>query len=74
MHLFQYPYANLELPGFAGKVEYAQFLHDGSELLMTERQVEHFSEGRTASDDLLVLKLPVPKPDILVPVVELFLK
>ena len=74
VHLFQYPYANLELPGFAGKVEYAQFLHDGSELLMTERQVEHFSEGRTASDDLLVLKLPVPKPDILVPVVELFLK
>ena len=74
VHLFQYPYANLELPGFAGKVEYAQFLHDGSELLMTEKQVEHFSEGRSASDDLLVLKLPVPKPDILVPVVELFLK
>src|SRR5699024_1415622 len=29
VHLFAYPFAYLELPGLAGKVEYAQFLHDG---------------------------------------------
>ena len=74
VHLFQYPYSCLELPGFAGKVEYAQFLHDGSELLMSERSINHFSEGRSSGDDLLAISLPVPKPDIIVPVVELFLK
>lgn len=74
VHLFQYPYAFLELPGFAGKVEYAQFLHDGSELRFTEKQVEHFSFGATHSDDLLVISLPVVKPWVTVPVIELILK
>ena len=74
VHLFQYPYAFLELPGFAGKVEYAQFLHDGSEILMHESEVDHFSEGRSTDANLLVLSLPVVKPSVTVPVIELFLK
>lgn len=74
IHLFQYPYAFLELPGFAGKVEYAQFLHDASEILFSENGVKHFSEGRTQGDDLLVLNLPAVKPPVIVPVIELFLK
>ncbi|MBQ1945707.1 MAG: alpha-L-fucosidase [Clostridia bacterium] len=74
VHLFQYPFAYLELPGFAGKVDYAQFLHDGSELKFSEREVKHFSEGRTEAEDLLVIELPVPGPRQIVPVIELFLK
>ncbi len=74
VHLMEYPYAFLELPGFGGKVEYAQFLHDGSELLMREGSSGHFSEGQTRADDLLVLQLPYVKPDVTVPVIELFLK
>ncbi|MBQ4553313.1 MAG: alpha-L-fucosidase [Clostridia bacterium] len=74
VHLFQYPFAYLELPGFAGKVDYAQFLHDASELKFSEREVMHFSEGRTKAEDLLVIELPVLKPGCVVPVVELFLK
>lgn len=74
VHLFQYPFAYLELPGFAGKVDYAQFLHDASELKFSEREVMHFSEGRTEAEDLLVIELPVIKPGCVVPVVELFLK
>ena len=74
LHLFDYPFANLELPGFAGKVDYAQFLHDGSELLFDEKKVNHFSEGASAADDLLVIKLPVVKPNVIVPVIELMLK
>ena len=73
IHLFEYPFQFLELPGFAGKVEYAQFLHDGSELLFQDK-VEHFSEGKTQSENLMVLRLPVVKPPMIVPVVELFLK
>lgn len=74
VHLMEYPFAFLELPGFAGKVDYAQFLHDGSELLFTEGSVEHFSEATTRSNDLLVINLPHIKPDVTVPVIELFLK
>lgn len=74
IHLFAYPFEHLEINGLAGKVEYAQFLHDGSEVTMTEGKVDHFSEGASSSDDLLVLNLPPVKPDILVPVIELFLK
>ena len=74
VHLMEYPYAFLEMRGFAGKVDYAQFLHDGSEIKYTEKTSTHFSECRTEADDLLVLQLPVPSPDVTVPVIELFLK
>ncbi len=74
IHLFAYPFAHLLLKGFAGKVDYAQFLHDGSELLMTEGGVDHFSVGAAKGDDLLVIELPPVKPNVTVPVIELFLK
>ena len=44
-------------------MDYAQFLHDASEIL--------FSEG---GDGSVVFKLPVVKPPMIVPVIELFLK
>ncbi len=74
IHLFEYPFQYLELRGFAGKVDYMQFLHDGSELLFEEKTISHFSEGRTQSDDLLTVTLPVVQPDVIVPVIEVFLK
>ena len=74
VHLFAYPYAHLQLRGLAGKVDYAQFLHDGSELLLTEGKVDHFSEGAAHAEDLLVINLPPVKPNVVVPVIELFLK
>ena len=74
VHLIEYPYKFLEMKGMAGKVEYAQFLHDGSEILFSEKESRHFSAGRTKADDLLILELPDVKPPVIVPVVELFLK
>jgi len=74
VHLFDYPFQFLELPNLAGKVDYAQFLNDCSELLYTEGKVEHFSEGASDEDGLLVLRLPIVKPPMVVPVIELFLK
>ena len=74
VHLCEYPYAFLELKGYAGKVDYAQFLHDGSELLMREGDPGHYSEAQTKSDDLLVITMPEVKPNVIVPVIELFLK
>ena len=76
VHLFAYPFRHLFLPGLAGKVEYAQFLHDGSELLFSDGKL-----GRLAGDNVgldpenkLIVTLPDVKPDILVPTIELFLK
>lgn len=74
IHIMEYPYAFLEMHDMAGKVEYAQFLHDGSEILFSEKGSEHFSEGRTASEDLVVFNIPAVKPNIIVPVIEVFLQ
>ena len=74
VHLFAYPYKHVQIRGLAGRVDYAQFLHDGSEVLFTERKVNHFGVGLAEADDLLVLEVPEVKPHCLVPVIELFLK
>ena len=74
IHLIEYPYAFLEMHNMAGKVNYAQFLHDGSEILFSEKTSEHFSEGRTASDDLVVFNIPQIEPHVIDPVIEVFLK
>lgn len=74
VHIIEYPFAFLEFDGLAGKIEYAQFLHDGSEILFTEKGSNHFSEGRTKGEELVVFNLPTIKPNTTVPVIEIFLK
>jgi alpha-L-fucosidase len=58
----------------AGRVDYAQFLHDGSEILFTEKNSNHFSVGRLEADDLVVFNIPQIKPQMISPVIEVFLK
>ena len=74
LHLFAWPFKHLQLWGLAGRVEYAQFLHDGSEVLFTEGELKHIGVGLPKGDDLLVMMLPVVKPDVLLPVIEIILK
>ena len=74
LHLFAYPFAHVLLKNLAGKVEYAPFLHDASELRFSMSGAEHFSEYTTKEDDLLVIEIPAVKPNVVVPVIELFLK
>ena len=62
IHIYAYPYRHLRLPGLADKVDYAQFLHDNSEIFFEEK------------DGDIVLELPYVKPNQIVPVVELMLK
>lgn len=73
IHLIEYPFTFLEFEGIADEVDYAQFLHDGSEVLFT-KGVEHFSEGKTERKDLGVFSIPPVKPNVTVPVIEVFLK
>ncbi len=74
VHLIEYPYAFLEMDKLAGKIEYAQFLHDGSEILFTERTSGHFSEGHTVKDDMVFFKIPTIEPKMIDPVIEIILK
>lgn len=70
VHIFAWPFKQLFLDGFAGKVEYAQLLNDASEIPFEEPE----SHKAGPMEDTVVLNLPVPKPNVTVPVVELFLK
>ncbi len=72
IHLLDYPLQNLNLSGFAGKVKYAQFLHDASEIKITARTEHGAKEGSTQTD--LNLSLPVIKPNVEIPVIELIMK
>ena len=74
IHLVEYPYAFLEFENLGDKIDYAQFLHDGSEILYTVGSVDHFSEARTHKDGLVAFKIPQIKPNMIVPVIEVFLK
>lgn len=73
LHLFAWPYEHVYLEGLGGQVEYAQLLNDASEIrILTPRQAAHRTPE--ASADTLILALPVQMPNVMVPVVELFLK
>ncbi len=70
MHLIDYPIASLPI-GFSDKVKYAQFLHDASEIKI---KVPLTVAGTPRTDVDPSLLLPVVKPDVEIPVVELFLR
>lgn len=62
LHIYAWPFKTIFLEGLAGKIDYCQLLNDGSEIFISEK------DGRTA------IELPIQKPEVLVPVVEIFLK
>lgn len=72
IHLLDYPLQNFLLRGFAGKIKYAQFLHDASEIKIG-KPYGHWIDQSTAENDINLL-LPVNKPNVEIPVIEIFLK
>ena len=73
VHVFAWPFRHLHLPGYAGKVAYAQLLNDASEVSM-QAVSEHQQRVEGVPADSVVLELPVLQPDTPVPVIELFLR
>lgn len=72
LHLFAYPYKMLHLDGLADKVEYAQFLHDASEIKMG---LDAWHAHQIGSDaHTLNLMIPQTRPNVAVPVIEMYLK
>ncbi|WP_219334506.1 alpha-L-fucosidase [Boudabousia liubingyangii] len=76
LFLFSYPFGHLHLPNAAGKVTFARFLNDGSQI-----RWEQFDPDREALTTepggqpagTLTLQLPTRAPSVSVPVIELFL-
>ncbi len=66
IHLLAYPMGNVTLTNSADKVQYAQFLHDASEI--------RFNTGREENKNDIVFSLPILKPDTEIPVVEVYLR
>ena len=64
---------SLFLKGFGGKIKYAQFLHDASEI-RPGMPVANVTYVETLAGGDLILDLPIVKPDTEIPVIELFLK
>ncbi len=76
LHVFSWPFKHIHLEGMADRVEYAQLLNDASEIVML-RSIPEASYGAMSEEreeNLLTLELPVKKPDVTVPVIEMFLK
>ncbi|RDI01385.1 alpha-L-fucosidase [Curtobacterium sp. AG1037] len=77
LHLLTWPFEHVHLPDLAGKVAYAQLLNDASEVHFREippgtRAQNTGLGGQPAGT--LTLTLPIVRPDVAVPVVELFLR
>ena len=77
LHLFAWPFEHVHLAGLAGKVAYAQLLNDASEIAMST--IDPDAPALTTSmaglpEGTLTLRLPIRKPAVAVPVIELFLK
>jgi len=73
IHLLAWPMETIFLEGYAGKVKYAQFLHDGSEIILKPKRETTWMD-ETAVENELVAEIPISKPPVEVPVIELFLK
>ena len=66
IHLLVWPMGRLDLKNMADKVQYIQLLNDASEV--------RFTTGRDAAANDLQLTLPVLKPPVEIPVLEVLLK
>jgi alpha-L-fucosidase len=75
VHIFSWPLRHIHLEGLAGRVEYAQFLHDGSEVFFRDANPDAVAQNTEMAEraGTVILELPILKPDVLVPVIELFL-
>ena len=74
VHLLEYPLSTLPLEGFAGRIKYAQFLHDASEIKFTESVINQMGDNISSEKSKVNLQIPGIRPDVVVPVIEIFLK
>lgn len=75
LHVLTWPFGAIHLDGLAGKIEYAQFLHDASEVGMRDSTADvHPGLNQKTPTGAVTLEVPVVKPNVEVPVIEIYLK
>ncbi len=74
IHLQNYPFGMLAMDGMIGKIDYAQFLHDGSEILFKDKFTARAGGVNAITIDKTIFHLPVVAPNVISPVIEVFLK
>ncbi len=75
LHVLAWPFLHLHLQGLGGRIKYAQLLHDASEIAIRDKSTEvNTGMAEKTPDAAVTLTLPVKKPNVEVPVIELFLK
>ena len=72
VHLLDYPLQNFTLSGMEGKIKYVQFLHDASEIRIAPPKGHWIKEELDKGDVNLIL--PVSKPSVEIPIIEIILK
>ncbi len=70
LHLYAWPFKHLWVDGLADRIEYAQLLNDASEIKWTV-EAEDAQEQRGGT---IRMHVPIVKPEVTVPVIEIFLK
>jgi alpha-L-fucosidase len=75
LHLFSWPFRHVHLDNMAGRIAYAQLLNDASEIKMITPDPRQQAQNTTmrGTEGTLTLELPIQPPNVLVPVIELFL-
>ena len=71
VHLLDYPLQNFTLKGMKDKIKYVQFLHDASEIKI-EPPKGHWIKQELDEGDINLI-LPVNKPPVEIPVIEIVL-
>ena len=72
VHLYDYPFGTLPIK-WLDRVDYAQFLHDGSEIALVSPRKRHLQGGEQKTF-YGGFKLPTRKPAVEIPVIEVWLK
>ena len=75
IHVMNWPFGGIYLPGcFYDKIKYAQLLNDASELIIsTATSLEYGPKPESVGSPPQIIHLPVIKPDVEIPVIELFI-
>ncbi|APX34542.1 alpha-L-fucosidase [Brachybacterium sp. P6-10-X1] len=77
IHLTSWPMSHLHVRGLAGSVRFARLLNDGSEIAFSTidpaQKGSHTTVGGI-SDDTVTFTVPIMRPDVLLPVIEVWLE
>lgn len=74
IHVLEWPFKSLYLKNFKDKFKYAQLLNDGSEIKFYSPQRSGSHTTETGEEGDIIFRLPVEKPNVEVPVIEVFLE